>query len=79
MEHTKQALDFLLYAGGIASITLSIKALSDMIFKWIALESFVKGMKEFNKDEEESFRFVEQNNLPTTPTIHPDATIARSM
>lgn len=65
MEHTKQALDFLLYAGGIASIALSIKALSDMIFKWIALEAFSKGLKEFNKDEEEFFRFVEQNNVET--------------
>lgn len=79
MEHTKQALDFLLYTGGVASAAFAIKTLSDMIFKWIALEAFVKAMKEFNKDEEEFFRFVEQNNLPVSATIHPDTTIARSM
>jgi uncharacterized membrane protein YcfT len=79
LEHTKQALDFLLYTGGIASAALAIKTLSDMVFKWIALEAFIKAMKEFNKDEEEFFRFVEQNNLPVPAIGYPDASIARSM
>lgn len=79
MEHTKQALDFLLVTGGAASIAYAIRAVSDTIFKWVALESLIKGVREFSEDEE-FFRSVEQRNLPVSTTAHPDTiTTARSM